>query len=140
MTLMAIGYVALVIVAVLTVRNQLLPVAALLSVVTGALLTGGWLGDLTDVVVRVLSRWGGHLSESVGGQTMPWVLAAVAVAVFTLGVLQGGSRAIVVLGLFVAPLLATIPGEFGRLGSDAVQALVDLWVQLIGQGLGGASR
>lgn len=132
----ALGLVTLLVVAVLWARESLLVPASLLAVVAGALLSG-WFEQVTGLLVRVLTRWGSHLSAEVGGTALPWLLTGALVVVFVVGLLSGADRMTVVLGLVIAPLVATLPGEVGTAGGDLIAAMVDLWTRLVEHARGG---
>lgn len=132
----SLGLLTLGVVAVLWLREALLLPAALLAVVSGSLLSG-WLGKVTGLLVKVLTRWGEHLSAEAGGIALPWLLTGALVVVFLMGMTQGADRLTVILGLLVPSLVATLPGPFGEMGGDTIGWLVSLWAAAV-DALGGA--
>lgn len=122
----ALGVICLAAAAVAFALGRFLRAGGVLAVIAGATLPGGLLGGFVGAMVRVVSRWTGELTGALAGRSVPWLLAAVAVAAFVWDMIASPRRFTVVLGFLAPAFVAVIPGTAGSLGEWVIHTIVDV--------------
>lgn len=138
----AVAVVALAIAGVLTWKRKMRKTVALLTLVAGAGLQTGWVGQMLNAGIGGLTSLTGSLTNAAFGVAVPAVAAVVALIVYVHDMWPKHSAGLgtAVLGLALPNLIGYLGGAAGSLSGSGVDMAGSAIGKLLGAlfGVGGA--
>lgn len=137
----ATAVIALAIAGTLMWKRRLPTIVALLALVAGVGLSGGFVGSLLHKGIDAAASMVGSLTSAAFGVAVPAVLAIVALIVFVHDVLPGSkaTRLTAGIGLALPPLLTYLGGAVGTLAGSGADTLGDAVSGVLSALFGGGS-